>query len=360
MVLAAVASLLLSTPSSSAPGDPLPGRDDLPRGVSSAEGVVTSSQGAVVRRSKMYITIGSGNPMWGALFTPMFNTPVEAPTTFLGLCSRGRPCLPDPFYQPACATDDLATQRRGNYFRSLLYPMARLKGGGVDVGLVATTRVNLIAFGSIPASATLTLRAPRVDGRVKPFTIHVWGISQGGCDPDWVFPTSLINRTLAEGQVVITLSDLQVDGVPVELGRSCRTVRPVDLRLWHEGQVAAGGYSPGGGGDLGAYDGLHPGSQAPLDSPYYQEDDGRTIPASTGVTVPPFTGCGTRGEDLSPLVTAMASGPNNPVRISQSPIIPHEGGLDLGDLERCQTNGVICPLPGPDAPERPPLPEGDE
>lgn len=359
--LAVVTSLLLATPSSSAPDEPAvaaaPGDEDLPQTpIAQARGVVTNSQGGVVRRSKMYITTRSEKPIWGVLYQGIYNWPVENPTSFLPLCIRGRPCVPDPFYQPPCATDDPATQRQAQYIRYRLYPVSPRGGGrGADVGLITEMQVNLIAFGSLPATATLTLRVPRVDGKVQPLRVHTWQTRVLGCDPSYVAPAV---SALAEGQVDITLADLKVDGVPVDLGPSCRTVRAADLQLW--GETELGGYFPGSGGPLGAYDGLHPGSLGPLKSPFYFEDNGRVIPPSTGITIPPFTGCGTDGEDLSALVTAMASGPNNPVRARQGPLISHiDGIVDLNNLARCDHNGV-CPLPAPEIPDRPPLPEGDE
>lgn len=355
----AVVSLLLSTPSSSAPGDPVPGEDELPQTAigTGQGGVVTNSQGTVVRRSKMYITIRPDSPIWGILYANLFNSPPDNPTAFQGLCARGRPCLPDPFYQPECASADLTTQKRGLYFKSLLYPVAPLRSGGVDVGKVASTRVRLLAFGSVPAEVTLTLRTPRVSGRVQPFAVHIWHTNVGaniGCDPTFDAPPV---TALVEGKVEITLSDLKVDGVAIDLGATCRTVRPADLQLW--GETGLGGYFPNTGGPVGAFDGLHPGTIRPLDSPYYGPDNGRTFPASTGVTVPPFTGCGTGGEDLSRLMTTMASGPNNPVRLVQSTLVgQNDSTVDLNDLAKC--NATACPLPAPALPVRPPLPEGDQ
>lgn len=356
---------LLSMPSSSAPGDPIPGEQDLPqtRISGGGEGVVTTSQGAVVPRSRMYITMGGDSPVWGLLYNGLYNWPIEDPSTFAALCSRGRPCVPDPFYQPACATDDLSTQKRGSFFRSLIYPVGRVDGG-VDVGLVGRVPVRLVAFGSLPATATLTMRSAREGGKVTPLLAQIWSTSSAatiGCDPEFDAPAL---TALIEGRIDISLSDLEVDGVPVDLGPHCRTVRSTELRLW--GETDRGAYSPNSGGPLGAYDGLHPGSLGPLDSPVYVESRGRTIPASTGVDVPPFTGCGTGGDDLSPLVTAMASGPNNPVRAVQKPVVSHEVAPGepfprevLRDISACSPFGGQCPLPGPDAPDRPPLPDDD-
>ncbi|WP_278257040.1 hypothetical protein [Nocardioides convexus] len=78
-------SALLSTSSSSAPGDP-PGSDDLlpPGKYSLTQGVTSLTQGTVVRRSKMYITINSNAPMWAAIYPYLYNTPVDNPTSLRG------------------------------------------------------------------------------------------------------------------------------------------------------------------------------------------------------------------------------------------------------------------------------------
>lgn len=364
LLLAGALSLLLMSPSSSAPGE-----EDLPVGtlVPGIEGAVANDQAiaaltqtSTVRASKTNITIGPDAPMWGALYTFMYNTPTDDPVSYLQPCIRNRPCIPNPFAQPACATDDLSTQSRGPFFRHQLYPVSPLATGGADVGLLAKVPVKLSAFGSIPAEVTLTLRTPRVDGRVKPLNIYMWQINPSAlsCDPDYVPPSTF--DILAEGEVEISLSDLSVDGVDVPLGPSCRTVEPAELALW--GETSKGEYTARDGGPLGAFDGLHPGSLGPLDNPYYPKElQGRTIPASTGLTVPPFTGCGVGGEDLSPLVTSMASGPNNPIRATQGKVAFHStldgAKIDLDTVKDCF--GDECPVI-PAAPETPPLPAGDE
>lgn len=339
-----------------------PGEDDVPPpgSISLTQGIVTSSQGAVVNRSKMYITTGPENPIWGGMFFGLFNYPVESPTTFRPGCTflEGPPCVPDPFHQPPCATDDPATQSGMQYQPHLMYALGPIAGGGADVGLVTKTKVNLVAFGSIPATATLTLRTPRANGEAQPFKVHIWQSTDAGrvnsCDPSFVPPTS----ALIEGQVDIYLSELTIDGVPVDVGASCRTERPSDLYLW--GDFESGGYTAGTGGPVNAYDGMHPGSILPLTSPVYQGAfDGREIPASTGIDVAPFTGCVSGGDDLSSVLTSLASGPNNPVRVVQGPLVAATGTIPFENLTQCvpQIGQVpaICPLPGPAVPERPPL-----
>lgn len=349
-LLPGVPALIADDPSAG-----LPGFDDLPANlsISQTEGTVTASQHAVARRSKMSIT---ARPIWAALFYGEFNDPIDNPTRYRApSCPRQIACVSDPFFQPPCATEDPSTQWKSTYFRHPMYPIKPIKGGGAEVGILTQDKINLIAFGTIPATATLTISVPRVNGKVEPLIAHLWDGKTSGCVPR---PSDIPRvSALVEGEVILQLSDLEVDGVPVDLGPRCRTEHPAALYLW--GDFASGEYNVNNGGPLGAFDGLHPGSRAPLDDPYYREDNGRTIPPSSGIDIPPFAHCGTNDDDLSPLVTAMASGPNNPVRATQGQII----GLNripLEDLTTCDPfRPDLCPLPAPGKPERPPLPDGE-
>jgi hypothetical protein len=340
------------------PAEGLPGFDDLPanRSISITEGTVTASQHAIARRSKLSI---KSAPIWAAMYYGEFNDPIENPTRYRPPSSFTKfAFIPDPFYQPPCATEDPNTQWRAAYFRHPMYPIKPLKGGGAEVGIVTEDRINLIAFGTIPATATLTISVPRVGGEAQPLMVHLWSrpFVAVGCAPR---PSDIPGASaLVNGKVIIQLSDLEVDGVPVDLGPRCRTKKAADLYLW--GDFGRGTYNANNGGPLGAYDGLHPGSRGPLNSPYYRNDNGRTIPPSTGIDIPPFANCGTDGDDLSPLVTAMASGPNNPVRATQGQINAFNR-VPLEDLSMCSGSPAkpLCPLPGPEVPEMPPLPDGE-
>lgn len=336
----------------------------LPEGpVSGAVGVVVTTQTAAVRASKMFITVGPDSPIWAAMYFGMNNFPIDDPTSYLPTCLSAlqTPCVPYPFYQPECATEDPATQQQASYFRNDLYPVLPLGVGESELGVLARTSVRLLAFGTIPATATITMRLVESSGSLEPLTAHIWDTSAGpqGCAP---LPAgSMPTSALVEGKINIELSDLVIDGAPVDLGPSCRTNEPADVYLWGEFTDGEGGYSPNRGGNLGAYDGLHTGSLFPLDHPLYVEDNGRTIPASTGITVPAFTGCGAGGEDLSEIVTAMASGENNPVRAVQGELVATGGPgapVPLDNLAGCNPSGQ-CPLPGPGAPELPPVPNGE-
>ena len=393
----AVAGALLVTavmlPGRAAPGDPegsleasdvplavaaasdVPGQADLPstRIANQNPGIATLTQASALRSSKMVLTIKPGDPIWTAIYPDILNYPVgdPNPTSFRAACQarQGTPCVPFPFDQPECATEDPATQVKGSYFHALAYPLTPLAGGGAEVGMLAQMDVNLVAFGSIPASARVTLSQPRIGGTFEPLKAHVWSYPQGtgagheGCDPTFKIGYKQRVEVVIEGQIEISLSDLVVDGIPVDVGSSCRTESLVDLKLWSDN--AAGSYFPVDGGPVGAWDGLEGGSLFPLDSPYYGEDNGRTLEPSTGITIPAFAGCGAGGEDLSSIVTAMASGPNNPISATQGPLIrvPNAGEvLDISNPGGCGLNNdgsPRCPFPGPAVPPNPPLPGGE-
>jgi len=362
-------------PSAPDTGD-LPGADDLPRTpISGDAGVLTLTQTTAVRAAKTFVSITQDSPAWAVAYPFEFNTPTEDPTRYVPCNSRrpGRiPCPSWPLAQPDCATADPATQAHAQmYTTGPIYPLTPLSGGGADVGKIAEITVQLAAFGAVPASATLTLRTPRVDGRVQPLTLNYWmynnptGVGATGCDPTFLGGET-VETALVEGKAEVTVRDLVVDGVPVDLGPTCRTERPLDLALWADNSEAP--YKVLYGGTLGAWDGLASPTALPLYNPMYKSRNGTVLSPSTGVTIPPFTGCEANGEDLSALLTAVASGPNNPIRIEQGrPVFRHADGTvpDVGNLGRCGTTVIDgepvekCPLPAPDTAEPPPLPDGE-
>jgi hypothetical protein len=88
-----------------------------------------------------------------------------------------------------------------------------------------------------------------------------------------------------------------VDGRPVPVGNNCRAESPAPLT----------GHGIGFLGGNGGETGIPPG--------HYNPRAGGTINGT--LDVPRFTGCGTGGDDLDSLVSAMASGKGFPVRIEQ-------------------------------------------
>lgn len=306
-------------------------------------GIAGGSEGVVDQRAKQYVTTSPGAQMYFLAYLFLPNTPPSAPTSFQQIY------LPDPFHQPACgmASSNPADKVQSIYERNYLYAAWPPKGGAVP-GDFPPLQVKTVAFGTIPVTATLQLHQHVVDGKLRPLLNQMWAPNTTApprCDPAFAAPVT----TLVTGQVDISLVNLKVDGVPVDVGSSCRTATPVDLALW-----GGDGYIPADGGTLAQYDGLHAGSLGKLDSPYYMEQNGAAIPASKGLDIPAFTGCrGRSGDDVSRLVTAMASGPDNPVSAEQSPVAFYVADVD--DLTRCSLDGTNrCPVVKHNPPAMPP------
>lgn len=311
-------------------------------------GVVATTQVTVARQSKLAITIDEKNPILALLRYGRWNDPLEDPTGYNGAASY----VPWPFGPIDCATVPVEEYPSVQYVPSDLTTFTVTPEGTLaEVGRLPSTRVNMLAFGSIPASVTINLSMTRDGGAITPWVQQLWQPHPAtpGCEGGLA---AYYYRSLVEGQADMTLSDLVIDGVPVDLGSSCRTQSPVKIALWGEE-----GYFALQGGTLGQYDGLASGTRVPLTSPYYFEQEGRMIPDSTGLDIPPFVGCGVGGDDLSDIVTAMASGPNNPVRVAQGS--PTKEPYDPDNLLRCDTSGE-CPLPAPAPPSMPPLPDGEQ
>ncbi|WP_158888889.1 DUF6801 domain-containing protein [Amycolatopsis anabasis] len=98
-------------------------------------------------------------------------------------------------------------------------------------------------------------------------------------------------------EAIIKLSDVLVNGVPLDVGPNCRTETPVKVAM---ASVKGGTYTVFKGGNVGTIP----------DSPN---------PELRGFTIPPFTGCGTTS-DLSPLVTGLVSGPGNQIELTLTPL----------------------------------------
>lgn len=100
------------------------------------------------------------------------------------------------------------------------------------------------------------------------------------------------NITVITMDFTMRLRDVEVNGVPMDVGDSCRTSKPFRLSL--EGRMTrtpdgvVDGYTLVGGGVL-----------------------------TGSVTIPPFSGCGTAGEDLDSLFTASISGESGHVKQTQ-------------------------------------------
>lgn len=186
-------------------------------------------------------------------------------------------------------------------------------GAPLEFGTFPPVHVRTVAFGNVPAEATAHITQTVTNGLVDPMTYQwmtsVVGVPQGTLIPgyeelgprpegkrEWAFPSVI------EGRVRIRLSNVRVDGVPVEVGSKCSTT-PTTLSL----------YNPPGWFDhiaQGAGE-IPPGEPGAFYATGATAEGNATI--SGTIDIPPFRGCGIGGEDLDPLMTALVAGPDNPV-----------------------------------------------
>ncbi|MFJ2089281.1 DUF6801 domain-containing protein [Streptomyces sp. NPDC087901] len=137
------------------------------------------------------------------------------------------------------------------------------------------TTGTFLTFGFMPTTATLEMTQipPRTDTPDAP-NVHVHTVTDLT-----TFTTKAV--TTIDVKLVLRLRDVEVNGVPLEVGDNCRTERPFTLPLEGVGNVVGGvldGYQLTAGG-----------------------------PLTGSVTIPPFQGCGV-DEDLDSLFTASLSG----------------------------------------------------
>lgn len=211
--------------------------------------------------------------------------------------------------------------------------------GAKPYGVFPPTHVSMLAFGSIPVSATLHLSQVVTDGQLQPIKIVQYIAAQGPhCDPDWPnqVPAAL---TVGRGDVDVALSDVTVDGQAVDVGPDCRSTTPAHLNMWGDD-----GYFPWQGGVL-------------HQRPDLTTRNGYLVhPGASDLQIPSFTGCGTGGDDISRLITSMVSGGGNELAIAQGNVAvgPPDSPFDPDDPDRCVPNdqsptGKTCPTP-PDPP----------
>jgi hypothetical protein len=188
-------------------------------------------------------------------------------------------------------------------------------------------KVTFLAFGFEPVTAVMTLKEVPWPAGHKPTEASqcYTGFAPGSPIP---IASPVINIfsdeaddyeqgtypqvTTAETYLSASLSQVSVNGTPLDISGHCVTAAPIDVQLTGTGQAF------------------------PVPTGYTLADGG---PLTGEVTIPRFTGCTTTtGENLDPLFDASVSGPGNYMKITQ-------GGL-------CAVNtGNGCPPTVP-VPER--------
>ncbi|HEY2442796.1 MAG TPA: DUF6801 domain-containing protein [Streptosporangiaceae bacterium] len=137
-------------------------------------------------------------------------------------------------------------------------------------------KVTLLAFGFMPVTATLQL--------IQVGTLNAYAVgpaSPGLCKK--TDPQCQITVTTLYTRVRLHLSDVLVDGVPLDVGSGCQSATPFVIKVTGR-------------------------------TPTYIVQTGGELTGT--VTIPPFTGCGV-GENLDPVFTASVSGPGNEVLLTQ-------------------------------------------
>ncbi|BAG17871.1 MULTISPECIES: DUF6801 domain-containing protein [Streptomyces] len=162
------------------------------------------------------------------------------------------------------------------------------------------TKATFLSYGFMPTTATMTLEQVG-----PPAAIHTHTVTNTPTYPE---------ETTVTAQLVMRLSDVEVNGVPLDVGPDCRTERPFEQVLRGYGQsYPPAGYLVAYGGTLTGY-----------------------------AHIPPFEGCGV-GEDLDPIFTSAISSPgkkaDNYTKMTQAPLC------------------VATNPEGPDCPPRVPDPE---
>ncbi|MFF9343957.1 MULTISPECIES: DUF6801 domain-containing protein [unclassified Streptomyces] len=176
-----------------------------------------------------------------------------------------------------------------------------------------------LTFGFVPTKATVVLE------QVGPLTMRG--------DMALTFP---VNTALAHVRVplILRVLDAEVNGTPLDVGPSCRTVTPLkspepEPEKYpgdHLVLVGRGEYEYG------------------KDSKGYLVLDGG--PLTGEAFIPAFTGCGARGENLDRLLTAAISGPGNHIKQIQSPVC--SVGVPEAPPELCTEDRQPRQIPKPE------------
>lgn len=141
------------------------------------------------------------------------------------------------------------------------------------------TRATFLAFGFMPVSATLEVsEIGSLDAAL---------ISCVPAKPSAKCPTNPANEALFFGRVMLRIYDVDINGVPLNVGAHCQTATPFNLELT--------GVPPSY--NISGVYGVLTGS----------------------VTVPSFSGCANQTDNLDPVFDSSVSGPGNFVKITQAP-----------------------------------------
>lgn len=162
-------------------------------------------------------------------------------------------------------------------------------------GILPPLTTSVLAFGSVPATATVHLQQIFKNGLLEPLHVHSRSLNSYPYTTDPIVVT---------GQLAMTVTDVKIDQVPLDVGPNCHTVSPLPLRV------------------VGI----------PSNPPYPPQPGKYSVflggPLDGTVGIPAFTGCQNGTENLDALLTGLISGPDNPLHLSQGSLqqwTPPEG-----------------------------------
>ena len=297
----------------------------LPNTKSLVTGVVGLATTSRDTRSKINLQIPPVTAV--AYLDPAYRTPVSQT---IPVPSYYRPEHPVPgcHYNEGVLYTDLYAVR-------IRQPDKTKQGVVMSVGRFPATPVSALAFGAIPATATLHTHQVTRHGHLLPLVANTVtsyfssNASGASCDRSWDSgkQTPPLN-TVSHGLLAVRVSDVRVDNQLLDVGNHCHTATPLHLNLFgRPGYIA---YT--GGQLIEKYD---PSRVRKGASTY------PVHPGSSNLTIPAFAGCVNphTGEDFSPLITAMVSGPDNTIAVNQSQAILN--GIDNKHVTVCG-KGMGC------------------
>jgi hypothetical protein len=147
-------------------------------------------------------------------------------------------------------------------------------------GVFPVAHSTVLGFGAIPITADLHLTQLVRHGLIVPLTVDS---KTGVAFPFREYPTHI------RGQANVRIDNVFVDQVPLHVGTNCHTVAPLKLNLVGRPKT----YNLFSGGVLRGT-----------------------------VRIPNFTGCGTGGDNLDPLLNGTISGPGNELVQYQGNLAP--------------------------------------
>jgi hypothetical protein len=177
-----------------------------------------------------------------------------------------------------------------------------------------------VAFGSVPVEASVEILQPR-DSEGLPVPLSIKQMNGTYCDGESPFPTRLDISHLypevpgsndrylpatVDGRVEVVIKSLAVDGVNLNLGKTCKTAEfgtlALSSREWYP--MDPENLQPG----------VAPTTANIMTTPYFAIAVGGVLNGT--VNIPPFSGCLTNtGEDISALLTSAVSGEVNNITL---------------------------------------------